>query len=95
MPARYDYGPAKKPAAPTDIEPPGKWHAGMFWLAPGVSLADFQFACPYGNHFVDFDDLDIEDDFHEGYCDVCQREVEIDYAPNDVIVHASERKTTR
>lgn len=94
MPARYDFGkgsiePSRYLAPPSEelIAPPGHWHHGAFEFAPGHALADGQLVCPYGDHLVEIDEGDWEEGegFYTGFCEVCQRTVEIDYEPFSAI----------
>lgn len=92
MPARHDYRVGvPKPVEPQEVTGIGQWHDGMFQFAPGHSLADGQFVCPYGNHLVEIEDdwESGESGFYEGFCDVCQRQVEIDYEPSAIVFRAS------
>lgn len=91
MPARYDYGRSRAQISSVpNLSGIGHWHDGVFEFAPGHSLSDDKFVCPYGDHLVEIDnDWEGEDNFYEGYCDVCKIDVEIDYEPSAVIWRAS------
>jgi hypothetical protein len=87
---------APQPTNPLRLSVAGQWKDSRFYLAEGVQFGDFMMVCPYGPHLVEIerDDSHYAYDYYEdepsspyflGWCEHCDREVEIDYEPSAVI----------